>query len=115
MASMSAEETARPLPPGFAAAVETWLTGTVGDPASPSPLYARAVARLRGPVRVLDVKTEGYEAGDTDCGFYDVSETVITYVDHEGQRRAFRAAGVDLASLWNHVMHAWPTTSGDSR
>lgn len=67
-------------------------------------------------VEVTRVVAEGSDwNGDTETGFYETSDLCIVYrwqnkdlKSGPGFERQYYVGGSSMASLWDHVMKAWP-------
>jgi hypothetical protein len=67
--------------------------------------------RKREPdaVQVVSVVAFGSDwGGSTEGGFYPETDVTVSYLSRAGQRQNLKVDGEDMASLWNHVMAAWP-------
>lgn len=63
----------------------------------------------RKAARIVRVTGDGTDwAGGTEEGFYSEHSVWIRYVDEAGTERDWEVTGSSMASLWDHVIAAWP-------
>lgn len=71
--------------------------------------WLRHAGKQPGAVKVVRVEGTGSDwAGDTEGGFYDRFEVVITWEDAGGHTHREAVGGEQTASLWDWVVGSWP-------
>jgi hypothetical protein len=87
----------------------------VSDPTYPTGFTAALAEWMRGQdirvAQVVRVEAHGSDwEGSTEGGFYTTFGIHVEYVTQEGRRCTWSLhEGEDMAALWTHMMHSWPT------